>query len=184
MIDAYKTYEEMKDNNVLLSYKGEMSFELVNTFLDLIEKRFDREESNPQIKKKMFNVLVECLQNLCHHVEISEDEVKELSDGRNAIIMVWSEEDSYMVTTGNYIANSSVPKLQAWIERINSLSRTELRDLYKEVLDNNQFSAKGGGGLGFIDIARKSGEKLAFSFKQTAPDYSFFSFRIQIPKGK
>lgn len=182
MVDAYKVYEEMKDNNVLLSYKGEMSFELVNTFLDLIEKRFDREEKNPQVKKKMFNVLVECLQNLCHHVEISEEEVRDLAEGRNAIIMVWAEEDAYMVTTGNYIANESIPKLKAWLERINSLSKSELRDLYKEVLDNNQFSAKGGGGLGFIDIARKSGQQLVYSFKAAAPGFSFFSFKIQIPK--
>lgn len=172
----------MKDNNVLLSYKGEMSFELVNTFLDLIEKRFDREEKNPQVKKKMFNVLVECLQNLCHHVEISEEEVRDLAEGRNAIIMVWAEGDAYMVTTGNYISNDSIPKLKAWLERINSLSKSELRDLYKEVLDNNQFSAKGGGGLGFIDIARKSGQQLVYSFKAAAPGFSFFSFKIQIPK--
>ena len=96
--------------------------------------------------------------------------------------MVWSEDDYYMVTTGNYIANDSIPKLEAWLKRINSLSKPELRELYKEVLDNSHFSEKGGGGLGFIDIARKSGQQLAYSFKSTASGFSFFSFKIQIPK--
>ena len=33
------------------------------------------------------------------------------------------------------------------------------------MLNNNQFSPKGGGGLGFVDLARKSGQKLHYDFK-------------------
>ena len=130
----------------------------------------------------MFNILVECLQNLCHHVDISSKEIAHLPGGRNTIITVWDDGDKYVVTTGNYIVNPGVPKLKSWIERINGLSKVGLRDLYKEVLDNNTFSAKGGGGLGFIDIARKSGEKLGYNFLPINDHFSFFSFRIEIPK--
>jgi hypothetical protein len=182
MIDALQLYENLKDSDVLLSYKGEVSFDLVNSFLEIVEQRLDRVENDPKLKKKMFNILVECLQNLCHHVEISEKDVKHLPKGRNTIITVWDNGDQYIVTTGNYIANDDIPKLEAWIKRINNLSKVGLRDLYKEVLDNNTFSAKGGGGLGFIDIARKSGEKLGYNFQHMDEGYSFFSFRIEIPK--
>ena len=61
----------MQDNNIMLSFKGEVSFDLVKSVLDIIEGRLERMEDNPKTKKKVFNVLVECLQNLCHHIEVS-----------------------------------------------------------------------------------------------------------------
>ena len=41
-------------------------------------------------------------------------------------------------------------------------------------------SEKGGGGLGFIDIAKKSGEKLKYSIKELDTTYSFFTLTVKI----
>ena len=43
-------------------------------------------------------------------------------------------------------------------------------------------SDKGGGGLGMIDIARKSGQKLDFDFQQVDEEFSFYSLNINIPQ--
>ena len=172
MIDTYKLYEEMKGNEVLFSYKGEVSFDMVKSLLDIIEARLKREEKNPKTVKKIFNILVECLQNLCHNVPFSEE----------AVILFWVEGGAYQVATGNYIQKDKITKLESWLVKINKLSKQELRDFYKEILDNNTFSEKGGAGLGFIDIARRSGGKLNYEFQPVDNSKSFFSFRIQIPK--
>lgn len=172
MIDSYKLYEEMKGNKVLLSYKGEVSFDMIKSLLDIIEARLDREESNPKTKKKVFNVLVECFQNLGFNIKSPEE----------AVILLWLEDGCYQVATGNYINNDKIKKLQSWLEKINGLSKEGLRNLYKEILDNDTYGPYGGAGLGFIDIARKSGQKLHYSFEPVDEKISFFSFRIQIPK--
>ena len=41
-------------------------------------------------------------------------------------------------------------------------------------------SMKGGGGLGMVDIARKTGDKLNFNFLPVDDQYSFFSLNIKI----
>jgi len=41
-------------------------------------------------------------------------------------------------------------------------------------------SDKGGGGLGMIDIARKSGQKLDFNFLPVNNNFSFFSLNIKV----
>ena len=66
------------------------------------------------------------------------------------------------------------------IEQLNYLSQDELKDLYKIVLNNDEFSAKGGGGLGFIEMARKSGNKFGFELLRQNKDYSFFVFEVLI----
>ena len=172
MIDTYKVYEEMRDNKILLSYKGEVSFDMIKSLLDIIEARLEREEHNPKTKKKVFNVVVECLQNLGFNIKDTEE----------AVINLWVEDGCYQVATGNYIPKKNIDRLKKWLDEINKLSKEQLRTRYKEILDDHTFGPYGGAGLGFIDIARKSGQKLSYDFERVDDKVSFFSFRIQIPK--
>ena len=68
------------------------------------------------------------------------------------------------------------------IDYINSLNRDELKAYYKEILNNGELSEKGGGGLGLIDIAKKSRNKLQYSFREIDEDYSFFTLTVKILK--
>ena len=56
----------------------------------------------------------------------------------------------------------------------------ELKDYYKQILNNGEMSLKGGGGLGMIDIARKTGQKLGYNFEQIDEKVSFFSLNIRV----
>jgi hypothetical protein len=48
------------------------------------------------------------------------------------------------------------------------------------VLNNGEMSLKGGGGLGMIDIARKTGEKLEYNFLEIDNKVSFFTLNIKV----
>ena len=60
----------------------------------------------------------------------------------------------------------------------------QLKSYYKEVLNNGEMSAKGGGGLGMIDIARKSGRKLEYRFDPIDDSFSFFSLHVKVAQNK
>ena len=102
------------------------------------------------------------------------------SNHNTVIFMVGKEEDTYVIYTGNYIKTESAGKLESRLERINSLNPEELKAHYKEVLNNGMMSEKGGGGLGMIDIARKSGQKLGFKFLKVDDELSFYSLKIKV----
>jgi hypothetical protein len=70
--------------------------------------------------------------------------------------------------------------LKEKIDKINSLSKDELKDFYKFVLNNQTFSEKGGGGLGLIDMARKTGNKLEYQFSSFNPEFDFFNLNVLI----
>ncbi len=190
MVDVFKLYERMQDNNIMLSFKGEISFDLVQSVLDIIEGKLEQIEGSTKTKKRVYNVLVECLQNLCYHVEEQADQAQSssaLGDGyfvpdRSALLMIWTDPGIYHVATGNYIPNENVQKLKSWLDEINGMGKEELRERYKQILGNEQYSEKGTAGLGFLDIARKSGQQLHYEFSPIDERYSFFSFQINIPK--
>ena len=66
------------------------------------------------------------------------------------------------------------------IDKINSLSDDELKDMYKFILNHQRLSDKGGGGLGLVDIARKTGNKMEYTFEKYDDTYYFFNLDVYI----
>jgi hypothetical protein len=185
MIDIYDFYTKMQQSNIMLSFKGEITSDLLTSILHITENKLDKMQEEPKVKKKVFNVLVECLQNLYHHI----DEMKTLDqlfleeiigESKAAILMIGKDGVNYYILTGNYILNDKVDAFRNKLDKINSLSKDELKLMYQEILSNEGFSQKGGGGLGMIDIVRKSGQKLEFEFQKINENFSFFSLHIKI----
>jgi len=168
---AYQLYKTMKTNEINLVYEGEVTQEITKTFTSLTEKNMAKSEESNRVQRKVFNVMVECLQNISKHGDtMTADEDEE----RRGIVMVSRGDDSYKIITGNVIHNSKVAGLTESLEHINSLDKAGLSSLYKQQIVESKISEKGGAGLGLIDIAKKTGSKLSYQFKELNKDVSFF----------
>ncbi len=178
MLDLFDFYDKMERNNILLSFKGDITSELLTSILQIMESKMDNMQEEPKTKRKVYNVLVECLQNLYHHMDDAAADTGEKH--RSAIFMIGKIDNKYNVITGNYILNENVSGLKSRLDEVNALTKEELKDYYKQVLNNGEMSLKGGGGLGMIDIARKTGEKLGYNFMAIDEKLSFFSLNIKI----
>lgn len=178
--DIYSFYRKMENNDIMLSFKGDVTSEMLTSMLQIMETKLENIGEQTKMKRKVYNVLVECLQNLYHH----RDEMKRtgIDEESAAIFMIGKNDDGYNIVTGNYILTDRVPKLKSRIDHVNTLDKAELKAFYQEVLNNDERSEKGGGGLGIIDIARKSGQKLDYDFLEVDSKYSFFSLYINIPQ--
>lgn len=172
----------MERDDVLIAFKGSITSELLTSILQIMETKMEDLHEAPRTKKKVFNVLVECLQNLYHHIDDFEVQgtAEEVSEKKSAIFSISRTVESYNIVTGNFVSNENVTNLTNKINKINDLSRDELKAYYKQVLNNGEISEKGGGGLGFIDIAKKSGEKLVYNLREIDESYSFFTLTVKI----
>ena len=94
------------------------------------------------------------------------------------------DEAEYNVTTGNVVKNEKIDELKKMLEHINQLDRPDLNKLYKQKIREGRLSEKGGAGLGFIDIARKTGQKLVYSFIKIDEVKSFFVLTSTISRLK
>lgn len=175
----YDLHRTMVTRNLILVYEGEFTQEITKSVLAMAERNMDAIGEDSAIKRKVFNVMVECLQNIVKH----SDEINDNSyaDRNNAIFMIGKQEDKYIITSGNPVSLDKIVILQNKLEYINSLDKEGLKEHYKEVIKTNKgLSAKGGAGLGFIDMARKSGQKLQFDFEPINENISFFSLKTVI----
>ncbi len=180
----FEIYEDLKKRNIILSFNGDITPDLLTSILYVIEQKLDRYDETTKIKRKVFNVLVECLQNLYHHSDedLEEEIIIEESEKSkpSVIVMVAKNSDGYNILTGNMIPSENVGTLKNRLEEINDLSKDELKELYLATLTDGKRSRKGGGGLGFLEIARKSGRKLEFGIVPYNDQNSFFSLNVKI----
>jgi len=172
---VYDLFLKMKKHKVHLAYEGEITHQITKAFTSLAESNMAAQEDDNSVQKKVFHVMVECLQNVSKHAEVNEDDLfaSTSRDGRG-IFIVSRGEDEYYVTTGNLISNDKIQGLNLMLENINSMDKEGLKKLYKQQIREGRLSEKDGAGLGFIDIARKTGEKLVYSFLPVEETVSFF----------
>jgi hypothetical protein len=160
----------MQKDNLGHIYRGKFTQKITDSILALTETNLDKEEESPKIKKRVYAIMVECLQNITRHQDDAED-----NDPKNfGIFVIQKQEAKYFITTGNLVERKNIDQIKNLIEKINSLEKEELKDYYKKVLIEGSLSDKGGAGLGLIDMARKSGNKLIYSFKEISDIYSYF----------
>ncbi len=169
---VYDFYLKMKSKDVSLVYEGEITHQITKAFTSLTESKMLKEEEPNSVQKKVFHVMVECLQNISKHAE-QKSEVLNSKEGRG-IFMISKGQDEYHVTTGNTIPTKRIEGLKTLLENINSLDKVGLKKLYKQQIREGRLSEKGGAGLGFIDIAKKTGRKLDYHFLTIDENESFF----------
>lgn len=175
-----KFHHRMKEYNFSLVYQGEVNQVITKSFASLAEKNMESSNESNAIKKKLFHVMVECLQNITKHT--SEKRLKEGDVSGDGILIVGKYENEYDIITGNMIHNESIPSITEILENVNSLDKEGLKKLHMQKLKESTLSEKGGAGLGFVDIAKKTGEKLEYHFESIDDKKSFFVLKTKIPR--
>ncbi len=177
-IESY--FSDLSANDIILYYKGNVDSDVINQILDDVEDKMVAVNEQPKLRKKVYNVLVESLQNLYHHVDRVPEDFEDQTSEKFGTLVVRKIKGGYKIITGNFVHTGNIEKLEEKIKRINRSSHEEIKELYKFILNHQRISPKGGGGLGLVDIARKTGNKLEYDFKAYNDKYSFFYLNILV----
>ena len=178
MLNVYEYFKKMQDEKVILYFKGEITNNLLTSILQLVDDRLERKSEDLKIKKKVFSILLECLQNIYNYQQVHDFNNELL---QSATLMIKKTQNAYYIITGNYIEKEIVDRLKEKLVKVNSLSSDELKGFYKEVLSRQRTeTSNGGAGLGLIDMARKSGEKINYSFDNINDEHCFYSLQVKV----
>lgn len=177
---AYEFHQTMQEGGLLLAYEGEITQQLTKAFSTLAEMNLEKEAEAGTVRRKVFHIMVECLQNVAKH---SDDPNSGLSiRPGSGIVLVAKQEEQYVVTTGNVVANERIGFIQDLIEKINAMNKDEIKAYYKTTLRETALSDKAGAGLGFIDMVKKTGNKIYYVFLPINDVTSFFLYKVQVTR--
>jgi ACT domain-containing protein len=168
--------DKMMEERLMFVYRGVVTNQNSASLLMLLEKEMENSEFGFVGRKRLFMFVLESLQNVSRHSD--SNQYAEMS------LVVYSKTDSgYTVTTGNVIETDKIDDLKAKLDEINKLDSGEIRNVYRNMLSNAEFSSKGGAGLGLIEMAKKTGNKLDYDFINLDNSYSYFILSKTVDSG-
>lgn len=167
-----KFHRTIRDQSIMLVYEGEINQSITKAFSTMTESGFDDDADSSRTQKRVYHVMIECLQNVGKHADSELTGEPEIP-GRG-IFMISNNEDQYSVTTGNIVGNDKIDMIKGMLDKFNSLTPEEIKAEYKKMIKESRLSEKAGAGLGFIDIVKKTGNKIEYYFDQVNDKTSFF----------
>lgn len=177
---AYKLTKYVSKDSLEYIYRGNVNSAIAENILSLAENNIGQSREKILIRKRIYFIMVECLQNITRHQEKITDRKNE----NEGLFIMRKKTYAYYITSGNLVKNDTIESLKAKIEKINNLDAESLKEYSRQILDNGTFSSKGGAGLGLIEMARKSGRKFRYEFVKLDDEYSFFYLHLSIPYNK
>ncbi len=139
------------------------------------------EEKHERLRNKLSFLMIESFQNIARYADTGE---KTMPDETSEFFMTRNVGDTFYVISANLIDNDKIPTVKEKLDRVNTLDKSELNKLYREVLTNKQINEKGGAGLGFIEMVRKTKGKLPYDFVKISPEQSMFFMQIELRNPK
>lgn len=166
----------MEGNELLLMYRDAIDQTATENLLAIAEVKMNIGGNKKKLKRKLFNILIECLQNVVKH-----SDALHIEEYRKASLFILGRKaETYFVVCGNVIESEKVAALKKKIDDVNKLSEKELKDQYGKIIVENELSEKGGAGLGLIEMCRKSGHKMEYAFKLIDKEFSYFTLKLKI----
>jgi len=174
----YDFFKILDKDNLSIIYHGYFSDDFTDKIIDINEINIEKNEIVTSLKSKVSFLVAECFQNIVRHVDFKETQTD--SEEQSGIFIIRNIENTYYIASANTINNENIKSLDEKLAQINQLNKDELKVLYLELLSNTGLSEKGGAGLGLIEMAKKSGQKLDYLFEKIDEDLSIFYFQLKL----
>jgi hypothetical protein len=165
-------HQTMQSHRFMMSYRGFFSQDITLSLLDMMENKLNEEE--PVTRKKVFHVMMECLQNICNTVDDS------LTENSRTMFLLGKNKEEYFIFSSKLIDRQRFPLLKNRLESINLMTTEELRIAYTNLISILSVDELSESEIGLIKIARKSGKKIEYEFAPIDENNVFFSMKTSI----
>ena len=173
-VNSIKSAYTGVDKKVIVSHIGELDQDKVNSISNIVETQMENLGVSKSATKKIFNIVIETLQNICLHGE------KDNNGYQMTYFIIGRSHNEYNIYSGNIVTSMQAERLNRRLNAIRSLNDADLKKQYMDVLSNGELSSKGGAGLGFLTIALKSSNNMDFEFQMLNKEFSLFSLYSKV----
>lgn len=159
----------------LLSYQGDINNDVLKSLMGGLEKKLLELKAKRFVVKKINSVIIEIAQNVIRHSAVAD------SDAKQILLKVSKIAEGTQVESSNLVEPRAVSQLEQYLSRLNAMDKETLRALYREKMENNEISEKGGAGLGFLNVIRKTkDQQLHYQFQEFSQEYRTFTVKVVV----
>ncbi|MCK4661541.1 MAG: SiaB family protein kinase [Bacteroidales bacterium] len=161
----------------ILQYTGKIDYNVIGKLLSKVYWKMDEIGIDMLTKRKMYNIMGECLENISKH-SYNENNISKETIINYQNINIDLINDKFIIKTSNLIHNSNISKFQNKLDKVNNSNREKLKEMFRDTIVNTEISKKGGASLGIFKIALISGKKIKYKFVPLENSISVFNLEI------
>lgn len=180
MNNIYNYFRNLDKDNLSFLYNGFIDDEFTEEIIRIVEKNIEKSEEPNAFRNKVSFLIAEAFQNIVKHADIDD----KTAANKIGIFTIRNIGNTYYIGSANLIENSNIDYISSKLLEINSSDKDSLKEQYLKIMNNNEFSDKGGAGLGLIQIANKSGNQIEYDFEKIDEKYSLFYLQIKLKSKK
>ena len=164
----------MAVKETLLEFKGHLTFSTIGRLPTQLKHIMVEKGIKMAIYKRILSVMIEALENIYKYSDQYSDKEYIL---KNFIPTFRLEriDQSYIIRTTNPIKNVDIPNLKKKIDLVNSKTAEEIMIFYRQTITDGKFTDKGGAGLGIIEMAKITNNRIEYRFKSINDQFSLYS---------
>jgi len=172
---VYNKKNQMSKSGIILEYHGPIDLPVIELLLAKLKKKTKELVSlNIKIRKRVYGVAVECLENIYNYSAINSSNDKKLQPH----LTIKKDNKKIIVTAGNPVRNREKDKLTKRLDEIKQSNKKELKDLCADQINNDLKQVTNGAGLGLMFMALRSGNRISYSFNSLTNDLLYFEIKI------
>lgn len=171
---SYSLFNKLSKDRLSLIFNGEVNDKITDGIIRLTDFNVTNLQDLAKMRNRVNYIMVECFQNLVRHGK--PDNSEGLDDSTLFSTRVIGEAN--YISSINLIDVDRANMLKDKLHQLNSLEKDKLKALYFEILENREFSEKGGAGLGLIEIARKAGQPIDYAIENI--NDKFYNFYLSL----
>ena len=159
------------DEVVLFDYNGIVTQDSIVSMAKAIESTLLAAEEDESKVRTIFELTVEVMQNILSYSADSVDMGNNTFESRGSVLISHTkDEEFYNIYTSNNIFKDKQQSLIDNIDEVNNIPIEDLKEVYKQRRRDRRRTHERGAGLGFLDMSRKSKNKLTYKFRNTDKD--------------
>lgn len=175
--------KNLSEPEFVYDYEGEFTEQYLISLTETVEEKLHDLQGTKWLRTIIFCV-IESVQNITHY---SAQKVyiaalgKEVGAGK---VSMQYTPPLFSLTASNQVTEIQKERLTTRLNKFNSLGTDELKLLWKELVRTSSGPDSKGGGIGFVEIIRKTGSPLRFSFTEAGNGIYNFILEINIDTGE
>ncbi len=168
----------MSESGVFLDYHGPVDYDVLDSLLIKLREKSEFKVLNKTTCKRVYSVVVECLENICKHAESALSDNPEI----NSYITIAKQNDKIVIDAGNAVSTDEKDKIASLLDNLNEADEITLKKIYENKIRSELENTEKCAGLGFIFMVLKSGNKIIYDFKPLNDVYLYFEIKITLNK--
>lgn len=176
-MNLFRIREEFTDSGIMICFNGPFSHSIIEELGKAVRNHLAAENITKAQVMDVFAIYIELAQNVKNYFASRDLPVEQTS---SSIITIAKQNGRYMVTSGNNVLKNDVAKLCADIDTLNALDESSLRKLYRSQLRKPTPEQALGAGLGLMEVATRSTNKLTYNVQDLDGAYAFFSLTAYV----